>query len=102
MSSPEPSTGRIGAARKKLATLQRGLGRGTWITTIVGFALLLLIGAYFWYGYVQIRELQKPEMLVALMGSMLDKGVPQARDAIETQVNANGAVWTEQLSQQLV
>jgi hypothetical protein len=66
----------------------------------VGLLALVLLSAYFFYGYVQIAELLDPNKLVPLGASMLESNLPAARQAIVKQVSDSAPAWAEQISQQ--
>lgn len=102
MSSSQTVIERIEATRRELRALSRRFRRGGWITLIVGLALLALVAGYFTYGYKEISYFRDPEPLVALVGDMLDRQIPEARKRLEEEVNKNAATWAEQASQQIV
>lgn len=66
----------------------------------VGLLALVLLSAYFFYGYVQIAELLEPNKLVPLGASMLEQNLPAARQAIVKQVSDSAPAWAEQISVQ--
>ncbi|MFH1266833.1 MAG: hypothetical protein ABIK89_13980 [Planctomycetota bacterium] len=102
MSSPKTVTERIEATHKELRALRRRFRRGSWITLIVGLALLLLIAGYFAYGYKEISSFKDPEGLVSLVGNTVDQQIPELRRRLEEEVKNNAGTWAEQASQQVV
>lgn len=54
MAAPQTLNQRAEAAHRQLKKLRRHFQRGAWITTIVGFGLLLLVSGYYYYGYSEI------------------------------------------------
>jgi len=102
MSSSKTLTERLEAAHRRLRGLRRRLQLGNWITAIIGFALLLLVAGYFAYGYSQISDLRDPELIVSLVGGVLDQNIPEVRKTLEEQVKTNASVWAEQASEQVL
>jgi hypothetical protein len=90
------------AAQKELKKLRFRFLLGAWITGIVGLAILALLTIYFRYGYTEISSLKDPKFIVSLVGNLIDDQIPQARQTLESQVDANAAVWAQQASDQVV
>ena len=102
MSSSKTLTERLEASHRELSKMRRRFRRGTWTTVIIGFGLLLLVAGYFCYGYMEISSFRNPDLLVSLVGNMLDQQIPQLRRRLQDEVEKNATTWAEQASQQVV
>lgn len=102
MSSNKSLSERTEAVYRELRSMRRRFRLSAWITLIVGGLLLLLVGFYFAYGYSKISELRDPELIVSLVGQMVDDQIPAVRQNLEAQVEQNATTWAEQASQQLL
>ncbi len=102
MSSSKSLPERIEGVYRELRSMRRRFRLSAWITLIVGGLLLLLVGFYFAYGYSKISELRDPELIVSLVGQMVDDQIPAIRQNLEAQVEQNATTWAEQASQQLL
>jgi len=102
MSSSKTVTERVEAAHRELRKLTRRFRVGAWFTGIVGFALLLLVAGYFFYGYKEISDLKDPDLLVSLLGNTLDQQIPLVRRALQERVDNDASVWAEQASEQVM
>ena len=89
-------------AQRQLALAQKRLSRSTILTTIVGAILLILLGVYFVVGYSALSDLMEPETLVGASVEYLERGLPEARAALEAEVDASATTWAEQLSAEAV
>jgi hypothetical protein len=102
MSSNQSLADRTEAVYRELRSLRRRFRVGAWITLIVGGLLLLLVATYFYIGYREISSFRDPELIVSLVGDMVDQQIPALRQTAEDQVKANAPVWAEQASQQVL
>jgi RecG-like helicase len=74
--------------------------RGNRLTAIVGVGLLLLLGAYFLYGYQQISSVMEPNTLVSVAEQWLEDKLPEGRRAVEAEVDKSAPTWAASLSKQ--
>jgi hypothetical protein len=102
MSSTKPLPERTETIYRELRSLRRRFRLGGWITLIVGSLLLLLVAAYFSYGYSEIASLRNPDLIVSLVGNTVDAQIPIIRQRIESEVNTNASTWAEQASKQVL
>ncbi len=102
MSSTNSLPERAAAAGRQLRSLRRRFRAGSWITLIVGGLLLLLVAGYFTYGYRELASLRDPELIVSLVGDVVDQQIPLLRSRLENEVKTNAPVWAEQASQQAI
>ena len=91
---------RLDQMTKQIAQHEAAMNRASSTMGTVGLLALVLMSAYFFYGYVQIAELLDPNKLVPLGASMLENNLPAARQAIVKQVSDSAPAWAEQLSVQ--
>ena len=92
---------RLDQMTKQIAQHEAAMNRASSTMGTVGLLALVLMSAYFFYGYVQIAELLDPNKLVPLGASMLENNLPAARQAIVKQVSDSAPAWAEQLSVQV-
>ena len=102
MSSSQTLIDRSEAAQKELKKLRRRFQLGSWITGIVGAVIIVVLAGYFCYGYIKISELKDPELIVALVGQLVDDQIPQVRRRLESEVDNNAAVWAQQASEEVL
>ncbi len=100
--SPQSLNECLQRVQNELAQQEKRLSRSTTITAIVGTILLLLLGAYFVFGYVQIAEIMEPKMLVSASIQLLEDNLPDARQSLEAAVDKSAETWAEQLSEEAV
>jgi hypothetical protein len=100
MPSSEALAQRVASAHRKVTQLHRQFRRGTWITAIVGILLLGLLSGYFAYGYTEISNLTKPEMLVNWVGDMVDNQIQGLANTAQSEVKAHASEWIDQACQQ--
>src|SRR5262249_40171790 len=74
--------------------------RSNRLTVIVGAALLVLLGAYFAYGYHEISSVMEPDTLVSLAEQWLEDKLPEGRRAAEAEIDRSAPVWAANLSKQ--
>src|SRR5262249_39371512 len=81
-------------ATERLLTNCAGRTRGAnrW-TTVVGAGLLLVLGAYFVYGYRQISSVMEPDTLVSVAEQWLEEKLPEGRRAVQAEVDKSAQVW---------
>lgn len=91
---------RLDQMSKQIAQHEAAMNRASSTMGTVGLLALVLMSAYFFYGYIQISELLEPDKLVPLGASMLENNLPAARQAIVKQVSDSAPAWAEQLSVQ--
>ncbi|MHB8900226.1 MAG: hypothetical protein ACYC6Y_15865 [Thermoguttaceae bacterium] len=93
---------RTDAVYRQLRALRRRFRVGAWITLIVGGLLAVLVGTYFYIGYHEISDFRNPELIVSLVGDMVDQQIPSLRQAAQDQDKNNASTWAEQASKQVV
>lgn len=93
---------RVERARRELAAARRRASLSTALTMIVGVLAIGLLSAYFAYGYTQIAEVTKPEKLVEVAEALINQNLPEARKAVEAEVDKSSPVWAENLSRQAI
>ncbi len=98
--SAQSVAARIDQLTKQIAQHEIATKRAANTMGTVGLLALVLLSAYFFYGYVQIAELLEPNRLVPLGASMLENNLPAARQAIVQQVSNSAPAWAEQISVQ--
>ena len=89
----------VETVRQQLRKLRRRIRIGSWMTTIVGLALLCLVAFYFIYGYLEISTLKDPERLVALVGQTIDQSIPEVRKRLQQEVDNNAESWAQLASE---
>ncbi|MSR59554.1 MAG: hypothetical protein EXS05_18245 [Planctomycetaceae bacterium] len=63
-------------------------------------ALLLLMCGYFGFGYHEISSVMEPATLVAVAEGWIKDKIPEARQAVEAEVQRSSPVWAASLSKQ--
>lgn len=107
MSTANPQTGsgslsdRINALSQKLSKQEAGISRSTTVMAVVGVIALVLLTAYFYFGYGEIAKLLEPSMLVPYGATMIENNLPAARQQLVQVVNDSAPAWAEQVSQNL-
>jgi len=77
---------RLHQAERELVALRRRINRTTGITILIGIALLVLVGVYFYIGYGWLKEVTVPENLVTLGQRYLDDNLPTAKKWAEERI----------------
>ncbi len=98
--STQSLAARLDQLTKQIAQHETATKRAASTMGTVGLLALVLLSAYFFYGYVQIAELLEPNRLVPLGASMLESNLPAARQALVQQVSNSAPAWAEQISVQ--
>jgi len=86
----------------KLSKISSSMARGARITAFVGIILMVLMLGYFAYGYNEIKDLTKPENLVALGGQLVDESLPQVLNLVKNTVESSAPDWAQALSDQAI
>jgi hypothetical protein len=95
-------TKKLAEIESTVAALRRRLVREVTITTVIGVVGLVAVCAYSIYGYTEINELLKPQMLVTYAASMAEEKLPELRTTLEDEVKKNAPVWAEEMSRQAI
>jgi hypothetical protein len=95
-------TKQLNDIEKKVESLRRRLTREVALTVVLGLLMLIAVCAYFTYGYTQIDQLLRPQMLVDLAGTMVQDQLPELRSNLEREVERNSPTWAEELSRQAI
>lgn len=102
--SPAPAPANLGLAARvdqltqQISQHETALNRASNTMLIVGLLALVLLSAYFYFGYHMIADLLEPKHLVPFGATMLESNLPTAREAIAKQVSDSAPAWAEQLS----
>lgn len=92
---------RINALSQKLAKQEAAISRSATVTAVVGVVVLVLLTAYFYFGYGEIAKLLEPSTLVPYGATMIEDNLPDARQRLVQLVNDSAPGWAEQVSQNL-
>ncbi len=91
---------RLDTVQRELHRYQQAMRRGSWLTAAVGALALALLGGYFWYGYQRVKEALEPPTLIGFAENLLDDQIPQARMALEKQIQDSSTDWARRLSKE--
>jgi hypothetical protein len=69
-------------------------------TMIVGILIVVLLAAYFIFGYRQLAELMEPDTLVAAASTWIEEQLPVARRTVQEEVTRHAPDWAASLSKQ--
>jgi hypothetical protein len=89
---------RLDKLQKELEAQRRSASHSTTLTAIVGAIILLLISAYFIYGYQRFRSITEPEKVVDVAQAIVDENLPRVRDSVEKEIAQSAPKWAEGLS----
>jgi len=87
---------------KQLENLGKSLQRSAKLTLIVTILLLVGVGGYMIYGYIQFSELLEPKRMVDAAAGLVDQNIGPARETVEQEIAQSAPGWAEQLSEQAV
>ncbi len=87
---------------KQLENLGKQLQRSARLTLIGTVLLLVGVGGYMIYGYVQFSELLEPKRMVDAAAGLVDQNIGPARETVEQEIAQSAPGWAEQLSEQAV
>lgn len=99
-SSPQTQKQRLESLQREMAALRIRTDRSRNLTLLIGVAALVILGAYFYYGYKEVSVLMDPEKIVSLGEQTLEEHLPKARTSLEEQVIKSAPSWAENLSKQ--
>jgi hypothetical protein len=91
---------RLEHAQRELTQMRARLNRGSTFTVVIGFALLVLLGVYFWIGSKLWAEVTEPKQLVNYVYTQIDDYIPEARKMVEREVKKNAPTWAKELSKE--
>jgi hypothetical protein len=92
---------RIERVRQSMLAQQARLSRASMLTASIGAILCALMAFYFYYGYVRIQEVMTPQAIVQAAESLVLDSIPQARVAMEKQINESADDWAADVSEQV-
>ena len=91
---------RLLALQQNLSNMEVRLKRSNRISLIVSLVVLAILSAYFVIGFIEIAPMMEPRNMVDFVMGELESNVPQVRQALEEQVEANAEVWAATLSEE--
>lgn len=89
---------RINRLTLQISGHESAINQSSRVMGTVGLLALALIAVYFYYGYVMIAGLLRPDMLVPYAAGMLEQNLPSAREALVKQISDSAPAWAEQVS----
>lgn len=93
---------KLQAVEKDLAKISNGMSRSAKLTMVVGIVLMALLLGYFIFGFNEIKDLTKPENLVALAGEVVDSSIPEILGSVEETVTNSAPDWAAAVSDQAI
>ena len=100
--SSAPLRQRLDQVRQELAAQRRRTARATALTAVVGLVALVLLGAYFYYGYTSLAEVTEPGKLVDVAEQMATDNLPQARQSLAEEIKRSAPDLAVGLSKQML
>jgi hypothetical protein len=110
-SNPPPASGDSSAqaVKERLHRLEQDLIRQrkrleatTWLTAIVGFIVLAVIGYFFYWGYGEVSIFKDPDKIVNTAQAFLDDNIPQLRRRLESEIIQSAPQWASTLSKEAI
>ena len=92
---------RIDRIRQGMATQQARLARGSMLTASIGAILCVAMAIWFSIGYGMLKDMTTPKKIVSAAESIVIESLPEARKALETQINGSANEWAANISQQV-
>lgn len=92
---------RIERIRQSMATQQSRLARGSMLTASIGAILCVAMAIWFSIGYGMLRDMTTPKKIVEAAESVVLESLPDARKALEVQINDSADEWAASFSQQI-
>jgi hypothetical protein len=92
---------RIDRIRQAMATQQARLARGSMLTASVGAILCVAMAIWFSIGYGMLKDVTTPKKIVSAAETIVIDALPEARKALETQINGSANEWAANISQQI-
>lgn len=100
--TPTLTEERIDILVKDLARKRRATNWGTNLSFVVGLIAIVLLCGYFFYGYMELNKITKPETVVKAAKSYLDNYSVEARRAAADEVKKSAPIWAQEASRELV
>jgi hypothetical protein len=95
-----PLEKQLDTLRQELAAERASTDRATFLTTVVGVIVLLLVSGFFFYGYREIARATEPQQLVDAAEGLLDQQLPEVRTSLERKITDSAPQWAVSLSRQ--
>jgi hypothetical protein len=92
---------RLEKTRAQVAKHASGIRRAAWLTLLIGFLLLGLLSAYFYYGYTQFADITEPERIAGFVQTQVDDNLPTMRKSVEDEIAKSAPVMAEKVSTQI-
>jgi hypothetical protein len=91
---------RVEKLRAELVAQRKRTNFSAAATLVVGLAVLVLLGGYFWFGYSQFSEVTQPESLVKTVSTYVSDKIPDLRKSSQDYLVNNTPIWAATLSKQ--
>ena len=88
--------------RQQLARERRRMVQASVLTVIIGVAIMILLGIFFYKGYHAISTNTEPSKIVDWLQTTVDDNIPDVQRSIAQQIERNAPIWAEDMSKQLV
>jgi hypothetical protein len=108
--SKSQSTGGGGAAalearmeriRQTMSAQQARLARGSMLTASIGAILCVAMAIWFSIGYGMLRDMTTPKKIVEAAEAVVLESMPEARRALEAQINESADEWAAKISEEV-
>jgi len=92
---------RIDRIRQTMSAQQARLARGSMLTASIGAILCVAMAIWFSIGYGMLRDMTTPKKIVGAAEAVVLESLPDARRALEAQINGSADEWAANISKQI-
>jgi hypothetical protein len=92
---------RMERIRQSMSEQQARLARGSMLTASIGAVLCVLMAVWFSIGYGMLRDMTTPKKIVEAAEAVVLESLPEARKALEAQINDSADEWAAKISEEV-